>query len=98
MVQPAPPNPYRPPQAPLDEPGVPGVARCPKCQAASASKVGFNWWGGALGPRLFHVVKCNQCGTQYNGRTGGKLTTVIIVYQVVVLLVLGAVGFFLAKQ
>ena len=97
MVQPAPPNPYRPPQAPLAEPGVPGVAACPKCGAASASKVGFNWWGGAVGPRLFKVVQCNQCKTQYNGRTGGKLTTVIIGYQVSVLVVLAALWFFLGR-
>ncbi len=89
------PTPYPPPQAPLDHPNEPWVAKCPKCGAASASKVGFNWWGGAVGPRLFHVVKCNQCGTQYNGRTGGKLTVVIIVYQVSVLLVFLALWFFL---
>jgi hypothetical protein len=85
-------DPYRPPQAPLDDPSIPAVAPCPKCGARSASKVGFNWWGGALGPRLFHVVQCNPCATQYNGRTGGTLTRVIILYQVTVLLVLLALG------
>jgi hypothetical protein len=49
--------------------------------------VGFNWWGGALGPRLFHVVRCDQCRAQYNGRTGGSLTKVIIVYQGIALVV-----------
>lgn len=88
-------DPYRPPQAPLDAPGEPGVAHCPKCGAASASKVGFNWWGGAIGPRLFSVVQCSRCHTQYNGKTGAKLTTVIIVYQGVVLLVLAALWFLL---
>jgi hypothetical protein len=79
-------NPYQAPAAQLEDP-VPGLAGCPKCGAQSASKVGYNWWGGALGPRLFHVVKCNECRTQYNGRTGAKLTKVIIVYQGVVVVI-----------
>ncbi|HYQ17483.1 MAG TPA: hypothetical protein VEQ58_17040 [Polyangiaceae bacterium] len=87
-------DPYRPPTAPLDNPQQLAVAACPKCGAASASKVSYNWWGGALGPKLFHVVKCNQCKSQYNGRTGGKLTTVIIVYQLVILVVV--LGLFVA--
>jgi hypothetical protein len=75
------PDPYRPPTAPLAPPMSEQVAACPKCGAQSASKVGYNWWGGALGPRLFHVVKCNNCRAQYNGKTGGTLTKVIIIYQ-----------------
>jgi len=89
-------NPYRPPNAPLDEaPLEARPATCPKCGATSASKVSFNWWGGALGPKLFSVVKCNQCKTQYNGKTGGKLTKIIIAYQVIALVVFGTVFYFL---
>jgi hypothetical protein len=85
-------NPYRAPNAPLDHlPSTTGFAACPKCGAQSATKVGYNWWGGALGPRLFHVVKCNQCRSQFNGKTGGKLTKVIIGYQAIVLVVMIAV-------
>jgi transposase-like protein len=73
-------NPYRPPAATDDAP-LPGVRACPHCGNTTASKVTFNWWGGALGPRLFHVVRCHGCRKQYNGRTGGSLTRVIIVYQ-----------------
>jgi hypothetical protein len=91
-------NPYRAPTAPIDHvPTHDGVAPCPKCNTASASKVGFTWWGGALGPRLFKVVKCQQCGTQYNGRTGGKLTKVIIGYQGVVVVLLLVVWFFIRQ-
>ena len=79
-------DPYRAPSAPL-RPHSDPIAKCPRCGAQSATKVGFNWWGGALGPRLFHVVKCGGCRTQYNGRTGGKLTMVIIAYQGMWLLV-----------
>lgn len=82
-------DPYRPPAAPLDGPAASlTVANCPKCGANLATKVSYNWWGGALGPKLFHVVKCGKCRAQYNGRTGAKLTGVIIGYQAVVLLVL----------
>jgi hypothetical protein len=82
-------DPYRAPQAPLDGGGAPSAMKCPKCGASSASKVSFTWWGGLLGPRLFHVVKCNQCSTQYNGKTGGTLTKTIIFYQLAALLILG---------
>lgn len=84
-------DPYRPPTAPIDAvaPAETAVS-CPKCGHNSVTKVRYNWWGGALGPKLFHVVKCNQCRLQYNGRTGRKLTLVIIVYQAVVLVVFGA--------
>jgi len=88
------PDPYLPPSAPIDAP-LPPVPQCPKCGDTSSEKVGFNWWGGALGPRLFHVVRCSRCRTQYNGRTGGSLTTTIIVYQLVALAVFGGI-FFLA--
>ena len=83
-------NPYQPPSAPLDQSGTTGA--CPKCGNQVATKVGFTWWGGALGPRLFHVVRCTQCRTQYNGKTGASLTKVIILYQVVVLAICAAVG------
>lgn len=92
-------NPYRAPSAAGDTAQLvqDTAAACPKCGARSASKVSYNWWGGALGPRLFHVVKCHQCNTQYNGKTGGKLTRVIIVYQVVAI-VMFAVLFVLLRD
>lgn len=90
-------NPYRAPTAASDlDPTRPDVPeKCPQCGARSASKVSFTWWGGALGPKLFSVVKCHQCSTQYNGKTGGKLTRVIIIYQVVAFVAFGALFFVL---
>jgi hypothetical protein len=91
-------NPYRPPTAPLDDlPSRDATAACPKCNATSASKVSFTWWGGALGPKLFSVVKCHQCGAQYNGKTGATLTKVIIGYQAVALVVFGGIWLWLRK-
>ena len=82
-------DPYRPPAEPIDGPApAPAVANCPKCGFNVATKVRYNWWGGALGPKLFHVVKCANCRSQYNGRTGARLTGVIIGYQIVVIIVL----------
>ena len=81
-------NAYQPPKASTDMPPAGDqVAPCPKCKNTSATKVRFTWWGGALGPKLFHVVQCTQCRTRFNGKTGGSLTNVIIVYQLVAFVV-----------
>jgi hypothetical protein len=90
-------NPYQPPSAALAGTQSEQFAKCPKCGAGSASKVFYNWWGGALGPRLFNVVKCGSCRSQYNGRTGAKLTKVIIAYQGLLLLVVVAVWLFIYR-
>ena len=82
------PDPFAPPAAPINTPPSP-VPACPKCTNTTATKVNFNWWGGALGPRLFHVVRCDRCRTQFNGKTGGSLTTTIIVYQLIAFAVVG---------
>jgi hypothetical protein len=75
---------YQPPKAPTDmpPPGDP-VAACFNCKNTTATKVRFTWWGGALGPKLFNVVKCARCGKTFNGKTGASLTNVIIVYQAI---------------
>ena len=81
-------NPYQPPSAPVDGPqGAATPRACPKCGHSVATKVGFTWWGGALGPKLFNVVRCTSCRTQYNGKTGGSLTRTIIIYQGVALVI-----------
>jgi len=55
-------------------------APCPTCGSTDATKVKFTWWGGALGPSIMTHVKCNHCGTQFNGKTGRTNQTNIIVY------------------
>jgi hypothetical protein len=56
-------------------------ADCPNCGCrGDASMVGFTWWGGIIGPRLFSHVRCNRCGTCYNGKTGDYNTTKIAIY------------------
>jgi transposase-like protein len=57
---------------------------CPKCSSSQVEKVGFTWWGGMLGPRLLTHVKCKDCGTAFNGKTGGSNTGAIITNNVVI--------------
>jgi hypothetical protein len=63
---------------------MPDYKPCPNCSSARAKKVGFTWWGGILGPSLLTHVKCADCGTAYNGKTGASNTGAIIAYTVVV--------------
>ena len=66
---------------------------CPNCGQADANKVGFTWWGGALGPRLFNHVKCNSCGSTYNAKSGDSNTTYIIIYSVVIIVIVFALAY-----
>jgi transposase-like protein len=88
-------DPYKPPSAPLDASAAmdrTGKPLCPKCGEAAAKKLSFTFWGGALGPALFNAVKCMNCNTQYNGKTGMPLTRAIILYQLVGLAVVVVLG------
>jgi hypothetical protein len=62
---------------------MPEYAPCPNCSGTRARQVSFTWWGGLLGPSLLTHVKCEDCGTAYNGKTGRSNTPGIIVYSVV---------------
>lgn len=55
-------------------------ASCPKCNAREATEISFTWWGGVVGPKIFHHVKCSKCGTTYNGQTGKSNQQAIVVY------------------
>jgi len=58
-------------------------APCPQCRTSAANRLNFTWWGGALGPKILTHVKCENCGTKYNGKTGGSNTGGIVIYTVV---------------
>lgn len=62
-------------------------ASCPNCHSSNAKRVGYTWWGGALGPRLLTHVKCQTCGTTYNGNSGESNTMAIIFYMIATLAV-----------
>jgi hypothetical protein len=55
-------------------------APCPGCGNTWASKIGFTWWGGVVGPAILSHVKCARCGNAYNGKTGRSNTTAIVIY------------------
>lgn len=56
---------------------------CPTCGSPNSKSVSFTWWGGVVGPKLLHHVKCLQCRQGYNGRTGQLNTTKIVAWNVV---------------
>ncbi len=44
-------------------------------------------WGGFVGPWLLSHVRCNRCGTCYNGKSGKSNTTAIVLYIVLPLVI-----------
>lgn len=58
-------------------------APCPQCGNPAAEQMKFTWWGGIVGPKLLTHVKCPNCATKYNGKTGKDNTTNIVIYSVV---------------
>jgi phage FluMu protein Com len=71
-------------------------AECPNCGApGDATRLWYTWWGGFVGPLVICHVRCNQCGTAYNGKTGDYNTTRILIYYgigLAIVLVVVAVG------
>jgi DNA-directed RNA polymerase subunit RPC12/RpoP len=72
-------------------------ADCPNCGApGDATRLTYTFWGGFIGPMIINVVRCNQCGTTYNGKHGDYNTTRIIIYYAVsiaiALVILGGCG------
>jgi rubredoxin len=53
---------------------------CPNCASDKAEAIGFTWWGGIVGPKMFTHVKCTKCGTTYNGKTGKSNQQAIAIY------------------
>jgi hypothetical protein len=93
-------NPYAPPQIqdapPVLPPNAKQYAPCPSCGNGYATPVGFTWWGGILGPKLFSHVSCLRCKTAYNGKTGKSNNTAITIYVVVSMAIGLAAGIFFA--
>lgn len=58
-------------------------APCPNCGQTNAAPVGYTWWGGVIGPKMLSHVKCQNCNTQYNGKTGKSNTQGIVIYSIV---------------
>lgn len=71
---------------------------CPSCGSYTVRKVPFTWWGGALGPALLTHVRCQGCGTQYNGKTGRSNTAAIAVFLVVASVAAAGLFFLLTSR
>lgn len=67
-------------------------AACPHCGSQDWAPVSFTWWGGVLGPKLMHHVKCARCRKTFNSKTGKSNTTAIWIYQGVALAIGFAIG------
>ena len=63
--------------------GAKQYAPCPSCGGVFAKKISWTLWGGVIGPALLTHVKCANCGTAYNGKTGRSNATAITVFLVV---------------
>jgi transposase-like protein len=57
---------------------------CPECGSDNVEKVGFTWWGGVIGPAMLTHVRCMDCRTAFNGKTGQSNTTGIVIYSLIV--------------
>ena len=56
----------------------PRSATCPFCQNNIAESVTFTIWGGFFLTRMFSCVRCLNCLSQYNGKTGATMTFGVI--------------------
>ena len=77
------PPPTPPPQTLPYATPQPSGKPCPRCGQPAAKPVGFTWWGGALGPKLFSHHKCHACQYTFNAKTGQPNTTAITLYVVI---------------
>jgi transposase-like protein len=73
-------------------------APCPNCKSQDAKKITFTWWGGVVGPKMFNHVKCSQCGTTYNSKTGNSNQSAITMYFAVTSVIAIAIVFFFRSQ
>jgi C4-type Zn-finger protein len=68
---------------------------CPKCGSPLITLVKYTWWGGMLGPKMFHHTKCEMCKYRFNSKTRQSNTTAIIIYSLILFIAaFGAYYFF----
>lgn len=73
-----------------DDEGRPG--RCPECGSRDYKKVSWTLWGGIIGPAMFSHVKCQDCRTTFNSKSGRSNQTAITVFLLVSLAIGGLIG------
>jgi hypothetical protein len=71
-------NPY---SAPATSPSkVYSGDSCPQCKGTNVRAPKFTWWGGILGPKLFHHRVCESCGFAFNAKTGRSNKRAVLLY------------------
>ena len=67
--------------------------KCPSCGAQRAKRVLWTFWGSFYFTAIFKHVKCQECGTAYNGRTGkSNLVPALLCVGITLLMIGGIVG------
>jgi hypothetical protein len=74
-----------PPSVPPPVLGYSSAVTCPRCGSPNSRPVSYTWWGGVIGPKLLHHVKCLECKCAYNGKTGQLNTKGITIYTVILI-------------
>ena len=69
--------------------------KCPACRKQAARPVLWTIWGSFYFTRLFHQVRCEECGKTYNGKTGGSNLGPAIVCMSVPLMAIAGIGYFI---
>jgi hypothetical protein len=67
-------------------------AVCPRCRGADVYAPRFTWWGGTIGPHVFHHRICRACGFGFDARTGQSNRRRTIVYGFVMLVLVLLIG------
>jgi hypothetical protein len=71
-------NPY---SAPTTSPSkVYSGDTCPQCKGTNVRAPKFTWWGGLLGPKVFHHRVCDSCGFAFNAKTGRSNKRAVAIY------------------
>ena len=77
-----------------DAPRGPDYAPCPQCGARGAKRILWTFWGSFYGPALMSHVRCPECRTAYNGKSGKSNGVKILIFCILVygflLLLVGA--------
>lgn len=75
---------------------------CPNCGAEDPKRVKWTFWGSFYFTALFSHVRCQECGTAYNGRSGrSNIVPAIVCVGVMligILALLGFIAWFIARQ
>lgn len=82
-------------------PSEPEPETCPQCGSRRSAKISFTMWGGAVGPMVFGLVRCKECGQQYMRKSGKAFEwSHIIAYSAVVSVIAVAllVGLFVVAR